>query len=540
MKYNVGSQLVIKACVWLFIIGVALTPFTAINMDWIPTPIKMFINYENYISMYPLLLIGIIWFAVKVKNKELKNYIPLAVFFLIYFIINIVIVIHGDIIYPYYQLADYSKLEGGDAVAYKVISSFLPFSDKTNWIISNILKSCLTLTTKFICSYFVLFSIYLFYKDTQRDFVADIWLGITIILPLLAIYAVFEYAYLFGFDFGAKALSVINPLLYEVQNNGSWWPPLYWNQVRSVFAEPSFLSYWGAACLPLFMTNIQSKNKILLNAVELFFITLLVLSAFARSGTALTIGCYCVFIVLNIIKNKKKAISSCAIIILIFILSLILASQFVSASKTSELTQQSINSISIENMDDAMLSGLDTNNGIQTYLAGTVGTLTSTTARSNSSRFGMIKSQLRLFTKHPVFGVSEQLIGNHVIEEFNALEPSEISPEMKTWTRRQLEGNCLSSYFTPPLNEYFYSLAYGGLFGFIINTLPFIILALFASWKFVFCPKFRSNHSICVLSMAAVAIAFGLSGLQNNNYLFFIIFSGLIIVAKSYKNGATD
>ena len=529
MKYNASSQLINKTCVWLFTIGVALTPFMSMNMDWIPTPIKMFINYESCLSMYPLLLLGVIWFVVKARNRELKDYIPLAGFFIVYFITNIIIVIHGDLIYPYYHLADYSKLEGGDAVAYQVISSILPFSDKSNWIISNILKSCLTITTKFICSYFVLFSIYLFYKDTQKDFVADTWLGITIILPILAFYAVFEYAYLFGYEFGAKALAIINPLLYEVQPDGSWWPPLYWNQVRSVFAEPSYLSYWGAACLPLFMTNIQAKKKLFLNTIELLFITLLVLSAFARSGTALTLGCYCVFIFLDILKNKKKSISSIAIILLVFIVSITVAAQFVSASETSELVSQSTNFTPLSGNGERNESN---STRIQTYLAGTVGTLNDSTARSNSSRFGMIKSQLRIFAKHPVLGVSDQLIGNYIIDEFKSLNPTEVSNEMEQWINNQLDSSCLIPT-TPRLNEYSYSLAYGGLLGFIVNTLPFLLLALFIACRYFFEANFRTDYSICALSISAVVVAFGLSSPQNINFIFFVEFAFLLLIASS-------
>ena len=534
MRGKDNSQLIIRICEWLIIVGVALTPFMSINMAWIPTPIKMFINYESCLSMYPLLLLGVIWFVVKARNRELKDYIPLAGFFIIYFITNIIIVIHGDITYPYYQLADYSKLEGGDAVAYQVISSILPFSNKNNWIISNILKSCLTITTKFICSYFVLFSIYLFYKDTQKDFVTDTWIGITIILPVLAIYAVFEYAYLFGHEFGAKVLALINPLLYEVQPDGYWWPPLYWNQVRSVFAEPSYLSYWGAACLPLFMTNIQAKKRVLLNTIELLFITLLVLSAFARSGTALTIGCYCVFIFLDILKNKRQSISSVAIILLVFVISIAAASQFVSASETSELVRQSTNSTSLPEKGGNNEINESSKTGIQTYLTGTVGTLVNSSARSNSSRFGMIKSQVSLFTKHPILGVSEQLIGNHIIEAFDELDPSEVSGEMELWTQTQLSGNCLST-ITPKLNQYTYSLAYGGLLGFSVNVLPFLILAFACVWRYFMNTSFRDDKSLCILSMISVIVAFGLSDIFDLNYLFFITFGLLLIISPLHK-----
>ena len=237
-----------KICRMLIIIGVAFTPFATLQVGWIPTPVKALLNYEGYFSMYPLLLFSIIWIVHTIREHRIREYIPLGVFFIVYFIANMAVTIHGNLIFPYYDITDFSKLEGSERMAFQVISTLFPSNpDYINWMISNTLKTCLTTVTRFYSSYFIVFSIFLFYRETLFNIVDDIWLGITVILPVLAIYEIFEVAYLIGISWGETVLRTINPLLYEVENSHGWWPPLLLaGRIRSVFPEPSYFAYWGS------------------------------------------------------------------------------------------------------------------------------------------------------------------------------------------------------------------------------------------------------------------------------------------------------
>lgn len=511
MKSEIG---LIRICRILFISAVAFTPLSSLQVDWIPSFIKMFLGYEDKLSMYPLLILSIIWFVWEARRKRLKDYVPILLFFAAYFLINIAVVIHGDLTFPYYEFANYETLEGGDRVAYQVISAlFGSLSNQTSWIISNILKSCLTITTKFFFSWFLLYSAFLFYRETKFDVLNDIWIGITCILPFIFIYEIFEFSYLLGFDLGEVVLGKINPFLYEVNTSHGWWPPLYWSQVRSVFQEPSFFSYWGAFCLPLFMMNIQKRYKLALNLLEYFFVVFIVLSANARTGTALAIGAVAVFLVFNLIANKKKSVFTSISIVFVLSIAFIFATLFsavaVNGHKNSDTSTAKASTITDSGIASAITEYVDNN----------IESIVDPNARSNQQRFAMMRAQMEVFADHPIVGVSEQLSGFYLLEKFEkyGLE----NGEAQTWMNTQkMLGSLLSGF--PLLSEYTSSLATSGILGFFINTLPIVVLCCF-----VFGRAIRNRNldlqDVVIISLSAVVIAFGISSLYTVNYLFFIV-----------------
>lgn len=516
----------IKFCRVLFISAVAFTPFASLQVDWIPSFIKMFLGYEDKLSMYPLFALSIIWFVWEAKRKRLKDYVPILLVFAAYFLINIAVVIHGDLIFPYYEFAHYETLEGGDRIAYQVISAlFGSLSNQTSWIISNILKSCLTITTKFFFSWFLLYSAFLFYRETKFDVLNDIWIGITCILPFIFIYEIFEFSYLLGFSFGEVVLGKVNPLLYEINTSHGWWPPLYWSQVRSVFQEPSFFSYWGAFCLPSFMMNIQKRYKLALNLVEYFFIAFIVLSANARTGTALVIGAVAVFIVFNFIANMKKSVLTSIFVILVLSVAFIFATWFSVAINDPRNTDTSTATATVSN------SGIAS--AITKYVDNNIESIVDPNARSNQQRFAMMRAQMEVFTDHPILGVSEQLSGFYFLDRFEQYEIE--NNEAKLWMETQIKNGSLMRGF-PQLSEYTYSLATSGILGFIINTLPilfFVCLIVLRAVK----NKFLCLQDVVVISFSAVVIAFGISNLFTVSYLvFFVILSQLLCLYGGCKN----
>lgn len=378
-----------KICRMLIIIGVAFTPFAALKIVCLQVPIKMFFNYEEHLSIYPMLLFSIIWLIHTIKGHGIREYIPLGIFFILYFIANMTVTIHGNLIFPYYDIADFSRLEGSERMAFQVISTLFPSNpDYINWMISNTLKTCLTTVTRFYSSYFIVFSIFLFYRETSFNIIDDIWLGITMILPVLAIYEIFEVAYLVGASWGETTLRTINPLLYEVENSHGWWPPLLWTgQIRSVFPEPSFFSYWGVLSVPFFLRNIHNKKHFWISIIELAFISFTVLGSNSRTGTALLFGVVSVYFIVALIAKQKRVIMTSLIVFSIIAISLV-----------------------------ASVAILSTN--IDSYFDNTLGTLTSTTARSNSQRFAMMKAQMDIFLEHPILGVGENLLSPYLADYF--------------------------------------------------------------------------------------------------------------------------
>ena len=410
-----------KICRMLIIIGVAFTPFATLQVGWIPAPIKVFLNYDGYLSMYPLLLSSIIWMVHTIREHRIREYIPLGVFFIVYFIVNMAVTIHGNLIFPYYDIVDFSRLEGSERMAFQVISTLFPSNpDYINWMISNTLKTCLTTVTRFYSSYFIVFSIFLFYRETSFNIIDDIWLGITAILPVLAIYEIFEVAYLVGASWGETVLKTINPLLYEVENSHGWWPPLLWaGQIRSVFPEPSFFSYWGVLCIPLFLRNIYNKKHFWLSIIELAFISFTVLGSNSRTGTALLFGVVCVYFIVALIARQKRVIMTSLIVFGIIAISLV-----------------------------ASVAILSTN--IDSYFDNTLGTLTSTTARSNSQRFAMMKAQMDRFSEHPILGVGENLLSPYLSDYF--IKHDMDNGEIALWIEATEEHGSFLEVFHPYVN----------------------------------------------------------------------------------------
>lgn len=498
----------IRICRILFILAVAFTPFASLQVDWIPSFIKMFLGYEDKLSVYPLLILSILWFVWEARRKRLKNYVPILLFFAAYFSINIAVVIHGDLTFPYYEFANYETLEGGDRVAYQVISAlFGSLSNQTSWIISNILKSCLTITTKFFFSWFLLYSAFLFYRETKFDVLNDIWIGITCILPFIFIYEIFEFSYLLGFDLGEVVLGKINPLLYDVSYAHGWWPPLYWAQVRSVFQEPSYFSYWGAFCLPFFMLNIQKNNNWLINVVELLFVSFLVLCANARTGTALVIGTIAVFLFFNFIANTRKAIIPSILIMLSLSIAFMLATGF---------------SAVVNSADDPWHNTTDAStdlSAIAKYVDNNIGSIIDPNARSNQQRFAMMRAQIEVFADHPILGVSEQLSGYYLSQRFeqSGLE----NDELQIWMNTQ-EMNGALILGVPLLCEYTSSLATSGVLGFTVNSFPVVLFVCFILFEVVKSRKLNLSEVVSI-SVSAVVLAFGISNLFTVNYLVFIV-----------------
>ena len=122
IQYRINNFYIL-VCRVLILLGIFFSPISMFHIEWMPSYISVFLSYIDKLSMYPLLLFSLLWLIKNIREKRIKLYIPLGIFFIVYFIINIVIVIHGDMIFPYYNIADYSKLSGGDAIAFRFISS---------------------------------------------------------------------------------------------------------------------------------------------------------------------------------------------------------------------------------------------------------------------------------------------------------------------------------------------------------------------------------------------------------------------------------
>ena len=94
--------------------------------------------------------------------------------------------------------------------------------------------------------------IYLWYKDDSNDGIQILSKGIFISLIILCLYGLLDVFYLAGNDYATNILTHLNPIVHTIQSDGTWWPPLLWNnQLRSVFFGTFLFWYIYGFCYSL-------------------------------------------------------------------------------------------------------------------------------------------------------------------------------------------------------------------------------------------------------------------------------------------------
>ena len=502
-----------KQGVWLvyrllIVIGVFFTPFASLQLDGMPSYLKMWFSYAEKLSLYPLLLFSIIWIITEIKSGHFEDYLPLLILYFVYFLVNIVIVAHGIAVFPDFSQIDYTSLSGGDKIAFNFVGILFPqLEEKQVFIFSHLLKNCLTITTDFYCSFFVWFSIFLFYWHTRLDILYDLWVGVSAIMPLLLVYEIFEIGYFLGFEWGRDFLAFFNPFLYEIESTHGWWPPLFPSGIRSVFQEQSFYSYWaGVICLPVFLCNIRIQRHRFMNSIELLFVASTVFSSKASTGTALILGVVLVFVILEVMKEKRDALRTVlhvlAIILFAFVISLVLVWSFASVASGY-----------VVNFNDVR----------QGFMYDTLGSLKPSYDNPNQSRFDMMKAQFEIFKDYPVLGVSRQLSGEHIASKFQEIGTAEVT----NWIETQEASSGIGNTF-PTLCEYTYTLATTGILGFLVSDFLFIGLTVLACCSFFF-RRNRSALTMFGICSSAAVIAFGLSNTWDVNFAFIFVYPVLLL-----------
>lgn len=525
MKFN--EDLTMNSRITLVLRGIVIFSiscliFTGINGDRLPLIVKLIFSYETQLSVYPLVLVSFFYFFYKALHKSLSDYKYLLYFFIAYFIINFVIILHGILVFPYFEFTNGASLPNADMFVYSIGSSLFPFlSNKSVFILAFVAKSSVTMISSFLSSYFVGYSLFLFYKDSHANFLNDITIGICLSIGIIGIYEIFEIAYLLGFKWGENILKVINPHLYSIASNHGWWPPLLWGDkvVRSVFQEPSFFAYWGALAVPILLYNTH-RNKGKYFYIPFSFVLFLLFATYSRTAIALVIGELCIYFILELLFLKKKSLLSILAICLLTVASFLVANIFIGYCENN--TNSKVIQNSLATMDDHELISIS-----KDYVANTLGTLTTLDARSNNSRYGLTEAYIKVGLQHPIFGVAAQLGGYYILD---ALPPYvENNGEVQGWKACQHEVGPLINAF-PTLNFYAADFAYKGIVGVVLDLLPLLLLCILVFVRIIRVKGSR-EFGVYVLSSFAVVLAFGLSGNLTINYFIWIIMAvGLFVI----------
>lgn len=93
--------------------------------------------------------------------------------------------------------------------------------------------------------------IYSWYRDNCDEGIHVLTNGVFVTLLIICLYGFLDMFYLAGNEYAKNVLIHLNPIVHSIKSGGTWWPPLLWNnQLRSIFAEPSYVGIYMAFGLP--------------------------------------------------------------------------------------------------------------------------------------------------------------------------------------------------------------------------------------------------------------------------------------------------
>lgn len=448
--------------------------------------IKVYLGYmTTKLSIFFVILGLLVWAADVIKNKK-QIYVPK------YFWIWIVLLYGVSITSIAYnlQFLDYTLLNNDKL---DTVMRIFPVLNNIDYAVGSKLLYFIRVGKTVIINAFFTFGcalwVYnLFYHDYKKGVVLfrNAMVGIFCVFTL---YAILETAYIMNCQWGADALKAINPYLYPIAQNYGWHPPLLWkNQMRLIFPEPSNIGLFLGAVMPLaFMAMLSiKKNCKYIGAFAVAAYSYFVFMSQAR--TAYVMLLFAVILFTSVLFIKRKRISGNAFIVCLatwlcvvigfggyytvhnIVLSNTLSSkQTIQSTRGGQLTEKPTaksakpsnkkvaKKIISKAIDDNLLS------------------VASGNKRSNTARYGVIKSELAMGADHWLLGVGRENT-KYYFEKYMPKENLK-SGEIRMWIRQLHEKQWKSSY--PMLNEYTRRFADDGIGGLVLFVMPFF----FAIWK---------------------------------------------------------
>lgn len=383
------------------------------------------------------------------------------------------------------------------------------------WLCFKFLKDCLSYV---VFSYGISLWIYHLYQDkvtcseTPRLVAfSHLTFSIIVLCLIMTVYSIIEIGYLTGNLTCARILAQINPFLYEVKKLHGWWPPLLWeNQLRSLFAEPSFFGLASTMIVPILIYEIMvsPKNifvKRFFTCVFSIFVVMLFLTR-ARTALLLFVGQLFLFGFYIVFFKRiylKKFLQVLFVVLLSFGLSLFIMSHF-----------------KVVNLDlgTAYMSNVQTNAAdyINDNIASVVGN-----NRSNNARSASVRATFLAGLQHPLFGVGMGM--NTAYVNANFTEEDLRNNEVRNWSRYIDQEGVLKSPI-PLLNQFSIIFANFGGIGLFLYLLPMFYI-LFGVLKILFSGLMNLEGACLTIAyIATVAAMF-----SNSAFLTYYIMTGVLI-----------
>lgn len=240
----------VKFELFCFMLAIIFIPFHVIHKS-MTLPV---FDMGSKLSIYPIMLGMGCYFYQSFKQKT--TWIPkkYVYFVILLFVIQLCSTINGIVIFPYWNSINIDQFEKLAKLVSLIPNSNSVLNNDSNnigiiWLsIKIIIKLILNFLTTYGCSLWII-SLYIRCKENIFKY---FYKGIIGGAVLCSIYSIVEYIHLFGGIWASIILTKINPLFYDVASSHNWWPPLFYgNRVRSLFAEPAYLSTYLSIAIPV-------------------------------------------------------------------------------------------------------------------------------------------------------------------------------------------------------------------------------------------------------------------------------------------------
>lgn len=472
---------------------------------------------NTMLMVYVILVAYVYSFYCYKKDKDIfGNKGSVIKFIILYMCVLIISLIHGLIIYPYYDL-----IFGGPVNQIERLSKLINFLDGYNiavdknislsvWMIVSFFKGIIF---EIIYTFGFSYILYCWYKDEPQVAIKIIKKSIYIISIIIVLFGFIELFFLLGYEWAKNFLIKFTPYLHEIKMNFEWWPPLLLpGRMRNIFPEPSQFGMYTAFAMPFLWAEILNGNKKLLNLTLVCIISLFIFLTQAKTAVLLFLGELFLLTIYVLYKRIlwKKYIQIFATVIIASILSLWCIDNYGN------------------NSPDAL---------IESYIDQNVIGVVNPNSGSNGARFAIMKSDIRIWQDHILLGVGNGLKSAYTEEYLNDNERK--NAEIKLWGNLQSKYGVLKSGY-PSINEFSKRLAENGILGFVCYIFPllFLIYKFYKNRKNYNLDFKENNNVICMLIALIGCFVTGMSGMLTTIQSYWLLLGiayAYLLMSKSHK-----
>ncbi len=481
-------------------------------------------GYSSKLSWYflfALLLISLYTIykhGFTVKREEFGFIRYITVLLIVLFISNV----WGLISYPYYTellSGPSNQIEKLPAVWAFLNTHGISIEQKQLTMLWIYVRAFKTIIFTTLYTFGFSFILYHFFRENTNFYYHLVTKAVIAGIAFLSLYSIIEILYLAGSASATYFLTVINPMIHPIAVDHGWWPPLLWKgQLRSLFSEPSRMGNYLVFAMPfLWGKYLLSTKRPIGILILITFYTFMIFLTKARTAVAMYWGIL-FFLFLGIFYlHEKNLIKKFLCICGISLFSLALSIGFINMFMQKGADIQKVTLFS--------------------YMEDNIGSLGSSTKRSNGARYALIHANIVTGLEHPILGVGNVLESSYTVHNFNDRDLAD--SEVHMWVTHYDEQGPLR-YGLDAMNEYVSRFAQNGLLGLLVYVFPFIYVFI-RLLKILRVTRDENQTKVLVtmISLTGSAVVGG-NGSLTLLYAYWIILAFSYAVVYSFDNKAIE